>query len=146
MNNRERQAAFKAAMRSKGFVYATEWVPSADRERFRDVARALRDGTGSDIEPVTGKASAPTPDTDDTAALRRKLADAQAEVARLNRESDRLAIENDSLKRRLKAMDARESDLCKRLDAAVAERDQARAAKVQAEADLAIHRDRRTAR
>jgi chromosome segregation ATPase len=90
--------------------------------------------------------TAPTPDTGDAAELHRKLADALLEIARLNKEGDRLAVECDALKRRLKAMDARESDLCKRLDAAVAERDQARAAKVQAEADLAIHRDRRTAR
>ena len=73
-------------------------------------------------------------------ALRRKLADALEEAARLNKENDRLTVENDALKRRLKAKETRESDLCKRLDAATAERDQARAAKVQAEADLALSR------
>lgn len=44
--------------------------------------------------------------------LNRRLADALSEVARLNRENDRLAIENDGLKRRLKAKETRESDLC----------------------------------
>jgi predicted nucleic acid-binding Zn-ribbon protein len=77
--------------------------------------------------------------------LNRKLSDALEEVARLNRENDRLTIEKDALKRRLKAKETREADLCKRLDAAVAERDQARAAKVQAEGDLAIHRSARPA-
>jgi regulator of replication initiation timing len=86
------------------------------------------------------KARAPVSDADEVAELRRKLADALSEVARLNKEGDRLAIENDSLKRRLKAKESRESDLCKRLDAATAERDQARAANVQAEGDLALSR------
>ena len=86
------------------------------------------------------KARAPVSDADEVAELRRKLADALSEVARLNKEGDRLAVEIDTLKRRLKAMDSRESDLCKRLDRAVAERDQARAAKVEAEAALAISR------
>jgi predicted RNase H-like nuclease (RuvC/YqgF family) len=84
--------------------------------------------------------TAPAPDQGEPEALRRELAEAIEEVARLNRENDRLAIENDTLKRRLKAMDSRETDLCKRLDAAVAERDQAREAKVRAEADLALSR------
>jgi chromosome segregation ATPase len=70
--------------------------------------------------------------------LNRKLADAQAEVARLNREGDRLAIENDSLKRRLSAKESRETDLCRRLDTATAERDQARKAKLEAETALAL--------
>lgn len=84
--------------------------------------------------------TAPAPDQGEPEALRRKLADAMEEVARLNRENDRLTVENDTLKRRLKAMDARESDLCRRLDTATAERDRARAAKVQADADLALSR------
>jgi hypothetical protein len=83
---------------------------------------------------------AKTRDTDDVAALRRKLAAALSEIARLNKEGDRLAVENGGIKRRLKAKETRETDLCKRLDAAVAERDQARKAKVQAEADLALSR------
>jgi chromosome segregation ATPase len=92
------------------------------------------------MERFKARARAPAPDAGEAAELRRKLADALSEVARLNKEGDRLAIENDSLKRRLKAKESRESDLCKRLDAATAERDQARAAKVQAETELAINR------
>ncbi|RKT46804.1 hypothetical protein [Thiocapsa rosea] len=84
--------------------------------------------------------TAPAPAQGEPEALRRKLADALDEVARLNKENDRLTVENDALKRRLKAKETRESDLCKRLDAATAERDQARAAKVQADADLALSR------
>lgn len=84
--------------------------------------------------------NAPAPDQGEPEALRRKLADAMDEVARLNKENDRLAVEIDTLKRRLTAKDARESDLCRRLDAATAERDQARAAKVQADTDLALSR------
>lgn len=56
-----------------------------------------------------------------TEELNRKLADALEEVARLNRENDRLAIENDHLKRSLKAKDGRESDLCRRQDELVAD-------------------------
>ncbi|UHD18578.1 hypothetical protein [Thiocapsa bogorovii] len=86
------------------------------------------------------KARAPATDAGEAAELRKRLADALEDVARLNKENDRLAVENDGLKRRLKAKETRETDLCKRLDTAVAERDQARAAKVQAEGDLALSR------
>lgn len=60
LDNRERQAAFKAAMRSKGFVPATEWVPSEHREMFRAVARALRDRLTVTIgaEPASGTGNA----------------------------------------------------------------------------------------
>lgn len=62
MDNRQRQAAFKAAMRSKGFVAATEWVPGEHRELFRAVARALREGQAVSIG--TGNA-APDQGTED---------------------------------------------------------------------------------
>lgn len=44
MSNRDRQAAFKAAMRAKGMVQVTEWIPSEHRDLYRAVARALREG------------------------------------------------------------------------------------------------------
>ncbi len=103
MNNRERQAIFKATMRSKGFVAATEWVPSEHREQFRDVARALRDGTGSDLASVTGKAAQGKPEAD-------------ARIAELNAENDALAYKVDRLTRDLKARDNENTRLGKRLD------------------------------
>lgn len=69
------------------------------------------------------KARAPTPDTGETAELRRKLADALEEVARLNKEGDALAVKVDRLTRALKASDNANTKLGKRVDELAADLD-----------------------
>lgn len=44
MQNREKQASYRARMNEKGMVQVLEWVPGCQRELFKAVAKALRDG------------------------------------------------------------------------------------------------------
>lgn len=43
-SNKKRQAAYKSRMRDKGFVQVTDWVPIAQRDLYREIANALREG------------------------------------------------------------------------------------------------------
>ncbi|MCF7996818.1 MAG: hypothetical protein K9L88_18595 [Chromatiaceae bacterium] len=44
MDNKTKQAAFKARMKEKGLAQVTEWVPVTEREHFKKAAAALREG------------------------------------------------------------------------------------------------------
>jgi DnaJ-domain-containing protein 1 len=44
MDNRERQAAFREPMRERGFASVTDWIPSDQRDLYRNVAKVLREG------------------------------------------------------------------------------------------------------
>jgi hypothetical protein len=48
MDNREKQAAFKARMREKGFVLVADWIPATQRETFKAYAKALREQVAAD--------------------------------------------------------------------------------------------------
>jgi len=48
--NAEHQRTFKAKMRANGLMQITEWVPTHQRELFREIAAALRDGIPVIIE------------------------------------------------------------------------------------------------
>lgn len=116
-------------------------MPEATKKRGRPATGSAMTGAERQrlyMERI--KARAPAPDPGEAAELRRKLADAQAEVARLNTEGDALAYKVDRLTRDLKARDNENTRLRKRLDALVNELATARAAKVQAETELAIIR------
>ena len=43
MDNREKQAAFKARMREKGYVLVADWIPADQREAFKRFAKELRE-------------------------------------------------------------------------------------------------------
>ena len=59
MQNREKQAAYRARMAEKGMVQVLEWVPKPQRELFKAIAQALRDGRTVSLaetpEPVTNR-------------------------------------------------------------------------------------------
>ncbi|EGV30772.1 hypothetical protein ThidrDRAFT_2404 [Thiorhodococcus drewsii AZ1] len=80
MNNREKQAAFKARQREMGLTQVTEWVPVTARETFKGIATKLRNG-----EAVTSN--------HEVEALERELAEARALIEKQRREIAVLAEE-----------------------------------------------------
>ena len=53
----ERHQRYRERMQAKGLVQVTDWVPADERERFRELAKQLREwhqqrGEAPDVHPV----------------------------------------------------------------------------------------------
>lgn len=60
MENRYKQAAYKARMRERGFILVAEWIPTTKREEFKQFAKELRvkHGVTGDNEVTSNQGAA----------------------------------------------------------------------------------------
>lgn len=92
------------------------------------------------LKAQSAPAPAPAPPAPD-ADLSRQLAEARAEITRLNAEGDKLFLKIDQMNRGIASRESKITDLSKRLDAAVHERDAAKAGHLEAAQALAMARE-----